>query len=47
MGMNSHRFFGVKIQREVEGYISLPADSIEEQLQIVVRNRILKNVLSH
>lgn len=47
MGMNLHRFFGVKIQRKVGGYISRPADSIEEQLQIVVRNRILKNVLSH
>lgn len=47
IGMNLHRFVFVKIQRKVEGYISLPADSIEEQPQIVVWNRILQNVLSH
>lgn len=45
--MKLHCFVFVKIQRKVEGYISLPADSIKEQPRIVVWNRIVQNVPLH
>lgn len=45
--MKLHHFGFAQIQRKVDGYSSLPADSAEEQPRIVGHKRILQNVLLH